>query len=116
MRFSIGAEVDNDPRARPDAQNIVDAMRPDGMIRSVNFVTIDHPEKGADWAWAFDNAEFAHLHDVVGRRQTVGTLHRQAARRLEKLPAHIVGHFYSPANFGRWPAQKRLEEHEDRSA
>ena len=30
MRYSIGAEVDNDPRSRPDAQNIVDAMRPDG--------------------------------------------------------------------------------------
>ena len=31
MRFSIGAEIDNDPRARPDAQNIVDAMRPEGV-------------------------------------------------------------------------------------
>ena len=40
MRFSIGAEMDNDPRARPDAQNIVDAIRPDGIIRSVHFLPI----------------------------------------------------------------------------
>ncbi len=41
MRYSIGAEVDNDPRSRPDAQNIVDAMRPDAIIRSVHFIN-DH--------------------------------------------------------------------------
>ncbi len=114
MRFSIGAEVDNDPRARPDAQNIVDAMRPDGLIRSVNFVTIDHPEKGADWAWAFDNDEFAQLHDVVGPDRLWELYAAKLLDDLEKLPAHIVGQFYSPAHLGRWPAQKRLEEYEDR--
>jgi HisJ family histidinol phosphate phosphatase len=114
MRFSIGAEVDNDPRARPDAQNIVDAMRPDGLIRSVNFVTIDHPEKGADWAWAFDNPEFAHLHDVVDVDRLWELYIAKLLDDLEKLPTHIVGHFYSPAHSGRWPAQKRLEEYEDR--
>jgi HisJ family histidinol phosphate phosphatase len=114
MRFSIGAEVDNDPRARPDAQNIVDAMRPDGLIRSVNFVTIDHPEKGADWAWAFDNDEFASLHDIVGPDKLWELYVAKLLDDLEKLPAHIVGQFYSPAHLGRWPAQKRLEEHEDR--
>ncbi len=114
MRFSIGAEVDNDPRARPDAQNIVDAMRPDGIIRSVNFVNIDHPEKGADWAWAFGADEFAQLHDVV-EPDTLWELYvTKLLEDLEKLPAHIVGQFYSPARFGRWPTQKRLEEHEDR--
>ncbi|MGA8533566.1 MAG: hypothetical protein WB615_05615 [Candidatus Tumulicola sp.] len=114
MRFSIGAEVDNDPRARPDAQNIVDAMRPDGLIRSVNFVTIDHPEKGGDWAWPFDNDEFAHLHDVVGPDKLWELYATKLLDDLEKLPAHIVGHFYAPANTGRWPAAKRLEEYEDR--
>jgi len=114
MRFSIGAEVDNDPRARPDAQNIVEAMRPDGLIRSVNFVTIDHPEKGADWAWAFDNAEFAHLHEAIGPDTLWELYMAKLVDDLEKLPAHIVGHFYAPVHLGRWPAQKRLEEYEDR--
>jgi len=114
MRFAIGAEVDNDPRARPDAQNIVDAMRPDGLIRSVNFVNIEHPEKGADWPWPFDNPEFAHLHEVVGTDRLWELYVAKLLEDLEKLPAHIVGHFYSPANNGRWPALKRLEEYEDR--
>jgi len=113
MRFSIGAEIDNDPRARPDAQNIVDAMRPDGIIRSVHFVPIHHPEKGPDWLWPFDNEEFASLYDVV----SVDTLWELYTSKLlddlEKLPAHIVGHFYVPATLGRWPTQKKLEEHED---
>ncbi len=114
MRFSIGAEVDNDPRARPDAQNIVEAMRPDGLIRSVNFVTIDHPEKGADWAWAFDNAEFAHLHDAIGPDKLWELYISKLLDDLERLPTHIVGHFYGPSHLGRWPAQKRLDEYEDR--
>ncbi len=114
MRFSIGAEVDNDPRARPDAQNIVEAMRPDGLIRSVNFVTIDHPEKGADWAWAFDNAEFAHLHETIEPDKLWELYMAKLLDDLEKLPAHIVGHFYAPVHLGRWPGQKRLEEYEDR--
>lgn len=114
MRFSIGAEMDNDPRARPDAQNIVDAMRPDGIIRSVHFVSITHPEKGADWPWAFDNAEFAALHDVIGPDKLWELYMAKLLDDLEKLPAQIVGHFYVPAVLGRWPAQKKLEEYEDR--
>jgi HisJ family histidinol phosphate phosphatase len=114
MRFSIGAEVDNDPRSRPDAQNIVDAMRPDGLVRTVNFVTIEHPEKGADWAWPFDNEEFAHFHDAVGPEKLWELYSAKLFDDLEKLPAHIVGHFYGPASFGHWPAQKQLEEYEDR--
>jgi hypothetical protein len=66
MRYSIGAEVDNDPRARPDAQNIVEAMRPDGLIRSVHFIPIEHPVHGPNWNWPFDNPEFASLYDHVG--------------------------------------------------
>jgi HisJ family histidinol phosphate phosphatase len=114
MRFSIGAEIDNDPRARPDAQNIVDAMRPDGIIRSVHFVPITHPEKGADWLWAFDNEEFVALNDVVGVETLWELYIARLLDDLEKLPAQIVGHFYVPARFGRWPAQKKLEEYEDR--
>ncbi len=114
MRFSIGAEIDNDPRARPDAQNIVDAMRPDGIIRSVHFVPIQHPEKGADWLWPFDNEEFANLHDVVGPERLWELYIAKLVDDLEKLPTHVVGHFYVPATFGRWPEQKKLEEYEDR--
>lgn len=114
MRFSIGAEMDNDPRARPDAQNIIDALRPDGIIRSVHFVSIQHPEKGADWLWPFDNEEFAHLHDVVEADQLWELYMAKLLDDLEKLPAHIVGHFYVPATLGRWPTHKKLEEYEDR--
>jgi HisJ family histidinol phosphate phosphatase len=114
MRFSIGAEVDNDPRARPDAQNIVDAMRPDGLIRTVHFVNIEHPEKGADWPWPFDNDEFAHLHDVVGTDKLWELYTAKLFDDLEKLPAHIVGHFYMPASFGNWPSLRTLEGYEDR--
>jgi HisJ family histidinol phosphate phosphatase len=114
MRFSIGAEIDNDPRARPDAQNIVDAMRPDGIIRSVHFVPIVHPEKGADWLWPFDNEEFVGLYEIVGTEKLWELYVAKLLDDLEKLPGHVVGHFYVPATFGRWPAQKRLEEYEDR--
>jgi HisJ family histidinol phosphate phosphatase len=114
MRFSIGAEVDNDPRSRPDAQNIVDAMRPDGIIRSVHFVTIDHPEKGPDWSWPFDNEEFIALYDVVGIDKLWELYMAKLLDDLEKLPGQIVGHFYVPSKFGHWPDRAKLEEYEDR--
>ena len=114
MRFSIGAEVDNDPRARPDAQNIVDAMRPDGMIRSVHFLAIEHPEKGADWQWPFDNPEYKDLYEVVGTERVWELYMAKLLDDIEKLPGHIVGHFYVPAIFGHWPDQAKLEEYEDR--
>ncbi len=114
MRFSIGAEMDNDPRARPDAQNIIDAMRPDGIIRSVHFVPIQHPEKGADWLWPFDNEEFAALYEVVSTDQLWELYVTKLVDDLEKLPAHVVGHFYAPATLGRWPERKKLDEYEDR--
>ncbi|MBV8498285.1 MAG: hypothetical protein JO003_03415 [Candidatus Eremiobacteraeota bacterium] len=114
MRFSIGAEMDNDPRARPDAQNIIDAMRPDGIIRSVHFVPIQHPEKGAEWLWPFDNEEFAELYEVVNTDQLWELYIAKLVDDLEKLPSHVIGHFYAPATLGRWPAAKKLEEYEDR--
>ncbi len=113
MRYSIGAEVDNDPRARPDAQNIVDAMKPDGIIRSVHFLTIEHPERGADWQWPFDSPEFVTLYDHVGIEQTWELYIAALLDAIEKLPGHIVGHFYVPASFGHWPNQKKLEQYED---
>jgi len=114
MRCSIGAEVDNDPRNRPDAQNIVDAMRPDGMIRAVHFIPITHPQHGENWMWAFDNAEFKELFDVVGTERTWEIYVATLLEALEKLPGHIVGHFYGPAKFGHWPDDAKLEEYEDR--
>jgi HisJ family histidinol phosphate phosphatase len=114
MRFAIGAEMDNDPRARPDAQNIVDALRPDGIIRSVHFVPIQHPEKGAEWPWPFDSEEFIDLYEAVGTETLWELYTAKLFDDLEKLPTHIAGHFYVPATLGRWPAQKTLEHYEDR--
>ncbi len=114
MRFAIGAEIDNDPRARPDAQNIVEALRPDGVIRTVHFVNITHPEKGADWAWAFDSEEFASLHEVVAPETLWELYTAKLFDDLDKLPAHIAGHFYVPLTLGKWPNQKTLEGYEDR--
>lgn len=114
MRFAIGAEMDNDPRARPDAQNIIDALRPDGIIRSVHFVSIQHPEKGADWPWPFDSEEFRELYEVVSTETLWELYTSKLFDDIEKLPTHIVGHFYVPATLGRWPNQKTLEQYEDR--
>ena len=114
MRFAIGAEMDNDPRARPDAQNIVDALRPDGIIRSVHFVPIQHPEKGADWPWPFDSEEFIDLYEAVSTETLWELYTAKLFDDLEKLPTHIAGHFYVPATLGRWPAQRTLEHYEDR--
>jgi len=113
MHFSIGADVDNDPRARPDAQNIVDAMRPDGIIRTVRFLTIEHPEKGGEWQWPFDNKEFAHVYDVVGIDQTWERYMARLLEDVEKLPGHIVGRFYAPSHLGLWPNDAALERYED---
>jgi HisJ family histidinol phosphate phosphatase len=114
MRFAIGAEMDNDPRARPDAQNIVDALRPDGIIRSVHFIPIQHPEKGADWPWPFDSEEFIDLYEAVSTETLWELYTAKLFDDLEKLPTHIAGHFYVPATLGRWPAQRTLEHYEDR--
>ena len=114
MRYSIGAEVDNDPRSRPDAQNIVDAMRPDGIVRSVHFISITHPVHGENWQWPFDNPEFRDLFDVVGTEQTWELYITALVDAIERLPGHIVGHFFVPAVFGHWPDDAKLSEYEDR--
>jgi HisJ family histidinol phosphate phosphatase len=113
MRYSIGAEVDNDPRNRPDAQNIVDAMRPDAIVRSIHFLTIDHAELGAGYQWAFDNPEFKHLYDDFGAEKVWELYMAGLLEAIEKLPAHIVGHFYVPAKFGHWPDDETLQRYED---
>ena len=114
MRFSIGAEVDNDPRSRPDAQNIVDAMRPDAIIRSVHFIPITHPVHGENWNWPFDNPEFAELFEVVGTDALWESYVTTLVDAIERLPGHIVGHFYVPAVFGHWPDDAKLSAYEDR--
>ncbi len=114
MRYSIGAEVDNDPRSRPDAQNIVDAMRPDGMVRSVHFLPINHPQHGENWMWAFDNPEFKEFYDVLGTEAVWELYMATLLDAIDKLPGHIVGHFYVPAKFGHWPDDAKLEEYEDK--
>lgn len=114
MRYSIGAEVDNDPRSRPDAQNIVDAMRPDGLVRSIHFLTIDHPVHGAGWNWPFDNPEFASLYEHVGTEKTWELYIAAMVDAIERLPGNIIGHFYVPAKFGHWPDDATLEGYEDR--
>ncbi len=114
MRYSIGAEVDNDPRSRPDAQNIVDAMRPDGIIRSVHFLPITHPVHGDNWPWPFDNPEFQELFDVVGVERTWELYINALVDAIERLPGHIVGHFFVPAVFGHWPDDAKLDAYENR--
>ena len=114
MRYSIGAEVDNDPRSRPDAQNIVDAMRPDAIIRSVHFIPITHPVLGENWPWPFDNPEFQDLFETVGTEQVWETYVNTLVDAIERLPGHIVGHFFVPAVFGHWPDDTKLNGYEDR--
>ena len=115
MRFAIGAEIDNDPRARPDAQNIVDAMRPDGIIRSVHFVSIAHPEKGADWLWPFDSEEFCCTPRGRRRRTDSGSFTSPSSSTISRSCRRTSSAtFTSPPRSGSWPTQKQLEEYEDR--
>jgi len=114
MRYSIGAEMDNDPRSRPDAQNIVDAMKPDGLIRSIHFLPITHPQHGEGWMWPFDNPEFKEFYEIVGTERVWELYMETLLEAIEKLPGHIVGHFYVPAKFGHWPEDAVLETYEDR--
>ncbi|HEY6449732.1 MAG TPA: hypothetical protein VIX60_03535, partial [Candidatus Cybelea sp.] len=61
-----------------------------------------------------DNEEFGELHEVVGSEKLWELYITKLVDDLEKLPGNIVGHFYAPTTFGRWPLNKKLEEHEDR--
>lgn len=114
MRFSIGAEVDNDPRSRPDAQNVVDAMRPDGIIRSVHFLPITHPETGEEWMWPFDNPEFTSYFERVGVEETWRRYTDLMVEVVKTLPGDILGHLHVPGKFGHWPEESTLEAYEDR--
>jgi histidinol phosphatase-like PHP family hydrolase len=114
MRFSIGAEADNDPRCRPDAANIVEAMRPDGIVRAVHFLTIDHPAQGPGFQWAYDYPEFVSLYEHVGT-EALWKLYAEAVySTIETQPGQIFAHFYKPAIFGHWPEQEALEGYENR--
>jgi len=114
MRFSIGAEVDNDPRNRPDAQNIVDAMRPDGLVRSIHFLSVTHPQHGENWQWPFDNPEFVQFYETIGTERVWEMYVEALFDALEKQPTTIVAHFYVPGKFGHWPASDVLEGYENR--
>ncbi len=114
MRFSIGAEVDNDPRSRPDAQNVVDAMKPDGVIRSVHFLPIEHPVTGDPWMWPFDNPEFSDVFGKIGVEETWERYTDLMVETINTLPGDILGHLHVPGKFGHWPEEQRLEAHEDR--
>jgi HisJ family histidinol phosphate phosphatase len=114
MRFSIGAEVDNDPRSRPDAQNVVDAIKPDGLIRSIHFLPIKHPETGEEWMWPFDNPEFIEYYAKVGTEEVWQIYTDLLVDAVNNLPGDILGHLHVPGKFGHWPELHILEAHEDR--
>lgn len=114
MRFSIGAEVDNDPRSRPDAQNVIDAMKPDGIIRSVHFLPITHPDTGEEWMWPFDNPEFKQFFEIVGVEETWQLYADLMVDAVKTLPGDILGHLHVPGKFGHWPEESILEGHENR--
>jgi HisJ family histidinol phosphate phosphatase len=113
MRFSIGVETDNDPRLLPETPGIVEAMRPDWIVRSVHFIPI-RTESGASWQWPFDNPEFAHVYERVGTEATWELYTATLFGDLAGKPADVVAHFYVPAKFGHWPKQSILERYEDR--
>ncbi len=64
--------------------------------------------------WPYDNPEFASLFDHVGVDRTWELYTARLFDDIEKLPGHVVGHFYRPAGFGHWPDQAKLEAYEDR--
>jgi len=114
MRFTVGAEVDNDPRSRPDVLNVVDAMKPDGIIRSIHFLPLNGPESTEEHLWAFDNPEFRSRFDEIGIETTWELYIETLATALATQPSHIVGHLYAPAKFGHWPDATKLDAYEDR--
>jgi len=113
MHFSIGAEMDDDPRSPPDAARIVAAMQPDGLIQSVHFLKIDHPEFGPAWDWPFDNPEFSAVYQTVGIEAAWDAYVAKLLSAIETQPCHIAGHFHVPAKFGHWPRPSILEGYED---
>jgi HisJ family histidinol phosphate phosphatase len=112
-RFAVGIEADNDPRTPSDARAIVDALRPDWIIRSVHFLTIEHPDTGEPWAWPFDNPEFVSIYDTVGITRAWQLYVATFLRDLQTLTSDVAAHFYVPGKFGHWPSAAALDEYED---
>jgi hypothetical protein len=75
---------------------------------------ITHPQHGENWMWAFDNPEFRDVYDLVGTERVWELYMEILLDAIDKLPGHIVGHFYVPAKFGHWPDDAVLETYEDR--
>lgn len=113
MRFTIGAEVDNDPRSRPDAANVVEAMRPDGIVRSIHFLPVRPEGYPEDFLWPFDNPEFIAQYDIVGVERTWELYIQTLIEAISTQPTHIVGHLYVPGKFGHWPDDAVLDRYED---
>jgi histidinol-phosphatase (PHP family) len=114
MQCSIGIEADNDPRNPPGVEEIIEAIVPDRIIRSVHFVSVEHPKTGELWAWPFDNPAFAGTFEVIGVEKLWGLYIDALENDLRTLRSDVVGHFYVPSKFGHWPKRDRLEEYEDR--
>jgi HisJ family histidinol phosphate phosphatase len=113
MRCTIGIEADNDPRSAENADDIVEAMQPETVIRSVHFVEIEHPVSGDAWAWPFDNPEFIRVFERVGAERLWALYTSALFSDLRVLRADIVGHFYVPSKFGHWPKREILEAYEE---
>ena len=74
----------------------------------------DHaPGARRNWIWPFDNPEFAELFDHVGTKTVWEIYMATLLDAIDRLPGHIVGHFYVPAIFGHWPDDATLEGYED---
>lgn len=113
MRFSIGLEVDNDPRNSVELPLICEAFEPDGIVRSVHFLAIEHPQDGGQFNWPFDNPEFASLHELLGAEKTWQLYMRELLTAVRTGPGDILAHFYVPALFGHWPAEETMRDYED---
>ena len=72
------------------------AFRPDSASR-----------EGRRLAWPFDNEEFSALSEVVGSEKLWELYMAKLLDDLEKLPAHIVGDFYAPADVRALAGRKR---------
>lgn len=114
MQCSIGIEADNDPRNPAGLREIIEAIAPERIIRSVHFVSIAHPKTGAPWAWPFDNPAFADVFEHISAERLWQLYIDALVNDLRTLPSDIVGHFYVPSKFGHWPKRESLEEYEDR--
>ena len=111
MRFAIGAEVDNDPRARPDAQNIVEALRPDGIIRYACISSTSRIRRKGPIGPGPSTARSLRRCTRWWRAKRSGNCTPQSSlTTCEKLPAHIAGHFYVRSTLGKWPQSENCSK------